>query len=203
MLYGEYESRGVRGEDIQLLTAREYELQKIRTEWTLYRERERAVFREQEAEYKKSIYEEVFLREDGVVDVKTQNLRINSSPRLLCNFKYPEMTAFICIVDFSKIYCMSCFIGDKEKKVYFDERKGGNPSYFLRKLSSEGLEIMASTSSRKKFYAEKLWVTLIKNCKKEVLVPQAYGWFVTSEGKLSYFKEGGCILWKEISSRAK
>lgn len=157
--------------------------------------------KEEEAERKKQIFEQIGIDEYGNITVITKNLTISPKKRSLCNMKSPELTKLVRVkAQEDCIFCMSCLVNEKWKKIYLAEEKLGNGGYILKKITSAGGIFYLEKQSACKRFAVDLISGLLPGA-KEVFVPDTPGWMKLPSGKFKFVEED--LSWKWIQKKSR
>lgn len=163
---------------------------------------QRSLMREKEREALKSQFDMLLIDENGLVKVKTENLRIKADPRAVTNFTRPEISVLQRLTNQTeKLYIFSCELLQEFRYVILDVNQCGSSTYLLRKLSGIGAQILAPTLAKQKEYASQLITLLILQNNREDKVPDARGWFLDENGNLRFFN--GRWTWEEAKRCAK
>ena len=158
---------------------------------------QRNLVREKERELKKSQTEVIAINEQGVVEVQTQNLRIDVNPRIVTNFFFPEIATFRRLKNQTQEIYM--FFGDlynSIRYVFLDPEKCGRGTYVLKKLAKIGCQIFAPTLAMKKTYATQMITLLITQGKDSFVVSDRREWYINEAGEIKFFDEKW--TWEEL-----
>lgn len=152
--------------------------------------REKSRIRENEAEHKKSLFEQVTLNPDGKLTIKTINTYDITFYRSFSNFRKPVL---IELRNFSNeleiLYSLQFYIKEKHVEVVLDGAKMGNIKYFINKLTAVGAVIYGEKNETVKRYAQKLWFFLQNECSKQMWIPEQHGWYTDEHGNVAFWKE--------------
>lgn len=160
------------------------------------------MLRERERERKKAMQDVVQIQENGAIQVITQNLSIESTPRYITNMKFPELTVLKRAEDVDeKIYCVACIVNGQEQQVFLDGNMAGNGSYLLRKFASSGICFVCSAAEAKRL-AIQILVLLLNAPKAEKLLPDREGWMKKPDGSFKYVEEGE-LTWEKVKKQCK
>lgn len=159
--------------------------------------------KENEAERKKRIYEQVAIGTGGILTIKTLNTYDMSLDRVFSNFRKPcliELRSFS--NEHEKMYSLQFYIKENQIEIILDGIKIGNRNYFIRKLTAEGAVIYGEKDEVVKRYAQKLWLFLRDECSQQMWIPDNHGWYVDENGNLSFWKEEQ-TTWTEAKKLAQ
>lgn len=180
----------------------DFQKQKNRQALRLNTEHQKNLIREEERELKKAQTEVIAISEQGVVEVQTQNLRINVNPRIITNFFFPEIAAFRRLKNPSQEIYMFCADFNQEiKYVFLDPGECGSGTYVLKKLAKIGCQIFAPTLAMKKTYATQMITLLITQMKDNFVVPDRREWYIDESGEIKFFE--GKWTWEELEECVK
>ena len=108
----------------------------------LFKEHEKKRIRENDAEHKKSIFEQVSLNDDGRLTIRTVNTYDTVFNRSFSNFRKPVLIELRNFSDELEIlYSLQFYIKEKHVEVVLDGAKMGNMKYFINKLTTVGAVI--------------------------------------------------------------
>ena len=176
--------------------------QKNRQALRIQFERQKNLVRENERELKKSQTEVIAINEQGVVEVQTQNLRIDANPRIVTNFFFPQIAVFRRLKNPSQeIYIFYADFNQKIKYGFLDPEKCGSGTYILKKLAKIGCQIFAPTLAMKKTYATQMITLLITQMKDNFVVPDRREWYIDESGEIKFFE--GKWTWEELEKCVK
>lgn len=158
--------------------------------------------KEEEAERKKQIFEQIGIDEEGNITLITKNLTISPKKRSLCNMKSPALTKLVRVkAQEDCIFCMSCLVNEKWEKIYLAEEKLGNGGYILKKITSAGgIFYLEKQSACKRFAVDLISILLLGA--KEVFVPDTPGWMKLPSGKFKFVEEED-LSWKWIQKKSR
>ena len=158
--------------------------------------------KEEEAERKKRIYEQIEIDKEGNITVVTKNLAFLPQKRRLCNMKAPVLQKLIRLKEQDEsAYFLTCVIGNTLTEIFFADAQIGDAAYVLRKIRGAGGMFYGETQATCKKYAIELVTGLLPNA-KSVLVPDAPGWMRLSTGEFIFVEEGD-LTWKNVKKKIR
>lgn len=180
----------------QMRMAEEDYKQKKRQETSIAYLQQKFYLEEQERERKKSQCDLLSIDDNGNIRVQTTNLRVEAHARRVTNFSHPEMLILERLKNpDSKIFLVTCSLGNDLRFALFDNCKCGSATYVLKKLAAIGAEIFAPTLAGKKQYAQQILALLIQNATEIQRLPDRRGWYVNENNKIQFFQ--GRWTWEE------
>lgn len=169
---------------------------KIREQAKLRGMKERQRVKDQIEEARRSVYENVSISGDGKIEMKTENLSIEPSSRILSDLCSPELILLRNGNELNeKIFLVVGFVKNKKIEMFFLPERCGNGTYLLRKFSTAGVSIYAP-AMRAKAYVGQLLRLLVSNNQETEILPENPGWMLLPDGKLKLVEEGE-LLWSE------
>lgn len=161
---------------------------------------EKELQRQRIQENRKKQVDVVTIQTDGTLEIETRNLAIPTSKRRLCNFKAPKIMKLFSRTDPVGVWEFNCKINDKfPAKVYLDERKLGDCKYMLERFTAKGLEIYGTSRRVREDYIGKIWTATLTRQQGECLIPDEFGWWMNSLGKLE-FVDKDRVIWQEVKT---
>lgn len=146
---------------------------------------------------RKAQTEVITISEQGVVEVQTQDLRININPRVVTNFFFPEITIFRRLKNpTQEIYMFSADYSEQIRFVFLEPQKCGSGTYLMRRLAKIGCQIFAPTQALRKSYATQVMSLLILQRKNDFAVPDRREWYLDESGEIKFFN--GKWTWEEL-----
>ena len=146
-------------------------------------------------------FTEVRISEKGIIELEVINPLVPVPKRELANFRDPKLVKIVSTDGDQGIYRLSFDLAGKKREVYLLEEKVGKSDYILQKIIAAGGQILVDKKSTKKTLVENLWICLIVNCNKTLVVPTHYGW--SKYGNKFYFWEEGEEVWETIRLKAR
>lgn len=151
---------------------------------------------EERREREKSQFESMFVDDNGMVKVETQNLLTKRTGREITNFISPEIVVLLRLEKpEERIFLFNCEMDRKHAEVYFDPQKCGSGTYVLRKFAEIGAKIFAVNLAAEKRYGMALLTLLISNSTTERYLPERQGWFEDEKGDICF--ETNLLTWEE------
>lgn len=201
-MYYPYATENYERAKAEMRIEEDFQKQKNRQALRLHTEQKKNLVREEERELKKAQTEILSISEQGVVEVQTQNLRINVKPRIVTNFFFPEIVIFRRLKNLSQeIYMFYADFNQEIKYVFLEPEKCGSGTYVLKKFAKIGCQIFAPTLAMKKTYATQLITLLITQLKDSFVVPDRREWYLDESGKIKFFE--GKWTWEELEKCVK
>lgn len=173
---------------------------RMKIEMKMWEQKMRQQLKEEREVRRRSVYEEVKINQ-GVLEVKTQNLEVEDRGRIVSNLRYPSLSVIRTEGTTDEVYLISGDIGQERRKIYLLPEKTGCPSYLIRKFRTMGAGFYASTSMAK-IYSAQLLELLLASEREILWVASRPGWMEMPNGAITYVEQGG-ILWSEIKRLAK
>lgn len=171
-----------------------------REEVRWFYDEEKELQRQRIQENRKKQVDVVTIQDDGTLEIETKNLAIQTSKRVLCNFKKPRILKLFSRTDSKKIWLFECEIdGRITTKVYLDERKLGDSKYLLERFTAKGLEIYGVSKKIREDYVDKIWTVTLNKRQAECLIPDEFGWWLNAAGKLE-FVDKDRVIWQEVKT---
>ncbi len=165
-------------------------------------EEKKNLVKEYERELRKAQTDVITISEHGVVEVQTQDLRINMDPRIVANFIFPEIVVFRRLKNQTQeIYMFFADLNQEIKYVFLDPGECGSGTYVLKKLAKIGCQIFAPTLAMKKTYATQMITLLITQMKDNFVVPDRREWYIDESGEIKFFE--GKWTWEELEECVK
>lgn len=176
----------------------DFRKQQNRQALRLQLEEKKNLVKEYERELRKAQTDVITISEQGVVEVQTQDLRININPRVVTNFFFPEITIFRRLKNpTQEIYMFSADYSEQIHFVFLEPQKCGSGTYLMRRLAKIGCQIFAPTQALRKSYATQLMSLLILQRKNDFAVPDRREWYLDESGKIKFFN--GQWTWEELA----
>lgn len=158
--------------------------------------------REAYEENKKTLYDEVIIRENGEFEIITRNLSFDAKPRKLCNFAKPEMIKLFNEKDVVEVLMVKIEIGEKKFELYLAANRIGDSKYLAKKFSEVGCEIYANNRRLREEYLHKMVVCMMNRIDRACYVPDKRGWNRNSDGTFKFVGPDSPI-WKEVLKWSK
>lgn len=175
----------------------DFRKQQNRQALRLQLEERKNLVKEYERELRKAQTEVITISEQGVVEVQTQDLRININPRVVTNFFFPEITIFRRLKNpTQEIYMFSADYSEQIRFVFLEPQKCGSGTYLMRRLAKIGCQIFAPTQALRKSYATQVMSLLILQRKNDFAVPDRREWYLDESGEIKFFN--GKWTWEEL-----
>lgn len=180
----------------------EIEIQKaaILSEIRYQSEVRKELLKEEASERRRQVYEQLCVAEDGGLQFITQNLSIDSKPRLICNAKNFHLTNLLDSENNNnQIAMIWCEIDGREKFFYLDPKKLGKASYVLQKMTSSGIQIKLPETKMKSF-AKQFITWLLNQPSRNFVVPHTTGWvqMSTAPDSFIYIEKEDTFVWEII-----
>ncbi|MCD8000720.1 MAG: hypothetical protein LUH21_26240 [Clostridiales bacterium] len=174
----------------------------IREKTKLWGMKERLKVKAQIEEAHRSVYECVSISGDGKIEVKTKNLEITSSSRILSDLHSPELIRLRNGTELTEeIFLVVGFVKNRTIKIFLLPDRCGNGSYLLRKFNIAGVSIFAPRAKAKAYLSQLLCV-LILNSKQEKVLAENPGWQLLPDGNIELVEEGG-LLWPDAKKMSQ
>lgn len=180
----------------------DFQKQKNRQVLRLNTEQQKNLIREEERELKKAQTEVIAISEQGVVQVQTQNLRINMDPRIVANFFFPEIAVFRRLKNQTQeIYMFFADLNNSVRYVFLNPEKCGSGTYLLKQFAKTGFQIFAPTLAMRKTYAIQMLALVVMHTKEVFIVPDRREWYIDESEEIKFFE--GEWTWEELEECLK
>lgn len=187
---------------LEMRIEEDFRKQKNRQALRLHTEQKKNLVREEERELKKAQTEILSISEQGVVEVQTQNLRINMDPRIVANFFFPEIAVFRRLKNQTQeIYLFFADLNNSVRYVFLNPEKCGSGTYLLKQFAKTGFQIFAPTLAMRKTYAIQMLALVVMHTKEVFVVPDRREWYIDKSGEIKFFE--GEWTWEELEECLK
>ena len=162
----------------------------------LQNDSQRQYMREQNLEYKDSLYEDVYVDSAGNVCRVTKNSRVDSKPKVVFNFSSPKMTRLVSTEGEDELVELSFDLFGKNVALYLETQKLAQPKYILGKVYAVGGNVCIKKESDAMKMISKLISLLMIDCDCRE-IPAHYGWNKNKKNRY-FFVERGEVIWKTL-----
>ena len=162
----------------------------------------REVQKEQEAERKKAVHEEIQILQNGKLQIITKNLRGDAMPRMVTNMEAPHLILLKRRKDESDTVLQLKFkIDGRDDEVFLNPDLIGSGTYLLKKFVAKGVRCYLPGVKKKLFLMEFLSM-MIEDMSEERWLADNSGWIKKFNGHFVFVGEGD-LTWKKAKKMAK
>lgn len=162
----------------------------------------KALMQEYYREVRKRNYFEIYFGNQGELEVLTKNPIVSIPQEKSANFCLESIEKLLCSDGKCGFYRLIILINSKEKEIFLDENKMGDPKYFMKKITQAGGQIYTNKKIIRENILLAFWLKLSAICEKTVIVPLNIGWIKDLDGYYKFI-ERGKLLWKDVLEKAK
>lgn len=158
--------------------------------------------KEQEAERKKSVHEEIQISQEGKLQVVTKNLQVDAIPRMVTNMEAPRLILLKRRKDESdEAFLFQFRVGKRNGEVFFNPNMVGSGTYLLKKFASQGVRFYFPGAKKKTFLLEFLSM-MIEDMSEVRWLADSSGWVKNFDGHFEFVGEGD-LTWGLVKKMAK
>lgn len=174
----------------------------LREKYKTWGLQERQHVHDQIEEARRSVYENVSIGGSGKIEIKTENLAIASSSRLISDLCSPKLIILQKANDLTEeIFCVMGVVKNKKTEMFLSPDRCGNGTYLLRKFNTSGVSIYAE-AIKAKAYAGQLLRLLISNSTETQILSENPGWLLLPDGSIKLVDEGE-LLWSDAQKLSR